>query len=320
MMNEVWDDDFIKILYEKYPKRSQLIRTLMGLLELEREAIYRRLRKDVAFSIHEIVKIASAWNISLDKIVGINLGKIPFLMQRMNYIDPSEQELKTLRQIIQKIKYMKNFPEAEYMFVLNKLPRQLLAGYKYLNQFYLFKWNYQYGENKEVIPFSQIVVSEEKVKLDAEYYNAVKQVPTSNFIWDRQLFDYLVDDVRYFCSIQLINNEEKQLIKNDLYNLLDYMLEVAGKGYYPETKQKVYMYVSQLNVDTNYSYIYTPEFNTCFIHAFEKHELHTYNPEMVDNFRTWMQSKKRTATQISEVDERSRVAFFAQQRQYIDEL
>jgi hypothetical protein len=296
------------------------MRTLMGLLELEREAIYRRLRKDVAFSIHEIVKIASAWNISLDKVVGINSGKIPFLMQRINYIDPSEQELKTLRQIIQKIKNMKNFPEAEYMFVLNKLPRQLLAGYKYLNQFYLFKWNYQYGENKEVIPFSQIMVSEEKVKLDAEYYNAVKQVPTSNFIWDRQLFDYLVDDVRYFCSIQLINNEEKQLIKNDLYNLLDYMLEVAGKGYYPETKQKVYMYVSQLNVDTNYSYIYTSEFHTCFIHAFEKHELHTYNSDMVENFRTWMQAKKRTSTQISEVDERSRVAFFAQQRQYVDEL
>ena len=319
-MNEDWEDDFIQRLYLKYPKRPHLIRALMELLELEREAVYRRLRKDVTFTIHEIVTIASAWNISLDKIAGINSGKIPFLMQRMNYIDPSKEEVKILQQIIQKIRHMKNFPEAEYMFICNKLPRQLLAGYKYLNQFYLFKWNYQYGESTEVLPFAQTIISEEKARLDADYYQAVKQAPTSNFIWDRQIFDYLINDIRYFHSIQLINNEEKELIKNELYRLLDYMLDIANKGYYPETKQKVNMYISQLNVDTNYSYIYTSEFHTCFIHAFEKHELHTYNSDMVENFRTWMQAKKRTSTQISEVDERSRVAFFAQQRQYVDGL
>ena len=320
MINEFWEDDFIETLYEKYPKRSNLIRVLMDLLELEREAVYRRLRKDVAFSIQEMMTISSAWNISLDKIAGINSGKIPFLMQRINYADPSKEEMKILKQIVQKIKWMKDFPESEYMFICNKLPRQLHAGYKYIHQFYLFKWDYQYGENKKVTPFAQTNISEEKVQLDVEYYQAVKQVPTSNFILDRQLFDYLVNDIRYFYSIKLISDQEKELIKNDLYNILDYLIEVANMGYYPETKQKVNMYVSQLNVDTNYSYIYTSEFHTCFIHAFEKHELHTYNSDMVENFRTWMQAKKRTATQISEVDERSRVTFFAQQRRYVDGL
>ena len=320
MENEIWYDHFIQRLYEKYPKKSQLTQALMELLFIEREATYRRLSKTVAFSIHEIVKIASTWNISIDEITGIHSGKISFQMQPMNYLDPSEDELKFLQEIIQGINYLKHFPDAEFMDICNKLPRQLLAGFESLNQFYLFKWRYQYGNDKEVLPFSQAIISEEKRQLTANYYQAVKQVPNSNFIWDRMIFNYLINDIRYFCSIYLISGEEKELIKKDLYAILDYLLEVANKGCYPETQNKVNIYISQLNVDTNYSYVFTPDANICFVHVFEKFEIHTFNPEMVTNFKTWMQLKKRTSVQISEVDEKSRVEFFAQQRQLVDGL
>lgn len=320
MNNKLWYDCFIQALYEKYPKRSRLILALKDLLFIEREAVYRRLRKDVLFSIDEIVKIASEWHISLDKITGINSGKVPFLMQPINYINPSEEELKFLRQIIDSLNYFKNFPETEFMDICNKLPRQLLAGYKYLNQFYLFKWNYQYGEKKNVTPYSQTIVSEEKAKLDVDYYQAIKQVPNSNFILDRMIFDYLINDILYFHSIRLVSDKDKEFIKNDLYDLLDYMLEVADKGYYPETKSKVNLYISQINVDTNYSYTFTPSANICFVHAFGKYEIYTFEPEMVGNFKTWMQLKKRTSIPISEVDERSRIDFFTKQMQLVDKL
>jgi hypothetical protein len=241
-------------------------------------------------------------------------------MQPMNYTEPSEQELDFLQQIIQTLHYFKDFPETEFMDICNKLPRQLLAGYQYLNQFHLFKCNYQYGKEKEVIPFSQTIVSEKKTALDMEYYQAIKQVPNSNFIWDSMIFDHLVNDILYFHSIQLITDEDKELIKNDLLDLLAYMLNVANKGYYPESHHKVNLYISQLNIDTNYSYTFTPEANVCFIHAFEKYELYTFHSEMVANFRTWMQLKKRTSIQISEVDERSRVLFFSKQRQLVSKL
>ena len=320
MINNAWDDHFIAALYEKYPKRSLLIQVLSDLLCLEREAVYRRLRKDVSFSIHEIVKISSEWNISLDKISGIHSGQILFMMQPMNYISPSEDELKYLRQIIDAINHFKDFPKTEFMNVCNKLPRQLLANYPYLNQFYLFKCNYQYGEDSKVIPFSQIITSQAKMELDIDYSNAIKHVPCSNFIWDRMIFNFLANSVLYFHSIHLITDNEKELIKKDLYELLNYMLDVANKGCYPESQCKVNLYISQLNIDTNYSYTYTPEANICFIHAFEKSEFYTYNQQMVEKFRNWMQLKKRTSIQISEVDERSRIDFFSKQLQLIDEL
>ena len=320
MAEKTWYDYFIDNLCEKYPKKTQLVYELMNLLHLERETVYRRLRKDVLFSMHEVVKIASAWGVSLDELIGINTGHISFQMRQMNYLDPSEEELKFLRYVIQSIGYLKNFSDTEFMDISNKLPRQLVAGFEHLNQYYLFKWMYQYNTEKEIIPYSETFISDEKIHLTKDYYEAIKLVPNSNFIWDRRLFDYLVTDIQYFHSIQLITDEEKELIKKDLYALMDYMLDVANGGCYPETQNKVNLYISQLNVDTNYSYTFTPEANVCYIHVFEKYEIYTFNPEMTANFRMWMQLKKRTSVQISEVDERRRIEFFAKQRQLIDGL
>jgi len=320
IVNEVWYDNFMQTLYEKYPKRSQLLRALMDILHQERETVYRRLRRDNTFSIHEIATIASTWNISLDKMIGINTGEVSFQMRKMNYIDPSEKESLFLQKVIQGINYMGNFPEAELMDICNKLPRQLIAGFDFLNQYYLFKWMYQYGNENEVIPFSQTIVSNKKSQLTADYYKAIKLVPTSNFILDRFIFEYLINDILYFHSIYLITDDEKALIKKDLNALLDYMFEVAYKGCYPETQNKVNLYISQISIDTNYSYVFAPDANICFIHVFEKFEIYTFNQEMVKNFINWMQLKKRTSVQISEVDEKSRIEFFTRQRQLLNKL
>jgi len=105
-----------------------------------------------------------------------------------------------------------------------------------------------------------------------------------------------------------------------LYDLLDYVSEVAGAGCYPETQNKVRIYISQLNVDTNYSYTFTPIVNICYIHVFDKYEIHTYDTDMVNDFIKWMQLKKRTSIYISGIDEKSRIELFNKQRQIIDTL
>ena len=321
MGNEVWYGRFMKIILARYPKKHQLAEALMDLLQIEHEAAYRRIRGDVTFSIHEIVKISSAWNISLDEITSISSGKIPFQMQPINYIAPSEQELKFLQNVIKSINYLKDFPDTEFMDICNKLPRQLLAGFSYLSQFYLFKWMYQYvNGTKSPVPFSQIVISEEKCRLTADYYQAIKNVPNTNFIFDRMIFNHLVHEIQYFHSIMMISNKEKEVIKKDLYGLLDYLLEVTINGCYPETQNKVNFYISELNVDTNYSYTFTNLANICFIHVFDKFEIYTYDAETVKNFRTYMQLKKRTSNYISGMDEKSKIEFFNKQRQIIDSL
>ena len=315
-----WYESFLETIANKFPRKQDLVQELIDLLYIEREAVYRRLRQDVFFTAHEIAKISVAWNISLDDILNSHNGCITFQMRKMNYVTPSDEEQLFLRKVINGIIFGRSYPNTEYMDICNKLPRQFLAGYEYLNQFYLFKWLYQYGKEKDMVPLSKVTVSNEQSELTKEYYDAIKTVPNSNFVFDRMLFDYLVSDIQYFYSIQMITAAEKALIKQDLYDLLDYLQKMANKGYYPETKNKVNLYVSHLHVDTNYNYVFTPEASICFVHVFEKFEIYSFNSEMFNNFRAWMQLKKRSSVQISEVDERSRIAYFSDQRKLVDLL
>jgi len=308
------------MVINKYPVRKQLVQILMELLSLEREAVYRRLRGEVPFTIQEVVTLVSAWNISLDEIMGVNVGAISFQMKAMNYLDPSEEEIEYLRQLVQSTNNLKYFPSTEFMYICNELPRALLVGYDELNKFHLFKWAYQHGDMKENISFSNLYISEEKLNITKKYYQAIKQVPNTNFIFDSKIFNYLIKDIRYFCSIYLITEEEKELIKKDMLELLDYLQEVANKGCYPETQNKVNLYISQLKIPTGYSYSFTPEVNTCYIHVFNKFEIYSYHSDMVANFMSWMQIKKRTSIQISEVDVKNRIEFFMTQRQLVESL
>jgi len=315
-----WYDSFLEDLLARYPKKTQLVQELMNLLCIEQEAAYRRLRKDVVFHASEIAKIASEWNISLDKIMNIASGNVYFQMELVDYLNPSNQNEYLFQSIIEDILYTRDFPETEFMETCNKLPRSLFAGYSHLNQFYLFRGFPNTITNEDVVPFSQIIISEKSRRLTENFCQAIKQVPNTNFILDSKLFDNLVRDVQCFHSVRLITDEEKEFIRKDLYALLDYMSEVANIGYYPETKNKVSFYISQLSVDTNYSYIITDKANVCFVRAFDKYEIHTCNSEMMTRFKILMKFRKRVSVQISEADAKSRIEYFERQRQIVESM
>jgi len=309
----------MEILHQKYPKKNQLTEALMDLLCLEREAVYRRLRQNASFHIDEIMKIAKEWNISLNDIIGVQSSQILFKTHLWDYINPSDEELNCMRFLVEESEYTRNFPEVECMEISNRLPRMLTSGFSYLNRFHLFNWMYQYTDEKN-LPFSEVAFHEEVARLSSEYYIVSKNLGNVSFIWDNNIFNYLISNICYYRSIYLITDEEKEFIKKDLHALLDYMLKVADKGCWLETGNKVNLYVSHINIDTNYSYYYSNNIKFCCVHAFAKNEIHTADPVMVENFRNWMQSKKRACIQISEADEKSRIEFFMKQRQLIDTL
>ena len=291
----------------------------MDLLSIEKESVYRRLRKNIIFPVHEVAKIASAWNISLDDIIEIDADQISFRARIWNYVNPSKGDLESMQKTIQRVDALKNIPDLEYLEVCNKMPRSLTSGFLYLRRFQMLRWMYQ-AANDEVLPFSKINLPPMVSKLSSDYYMYIKNLANTSYIWDFMLFNSVVGCIRYFNSIYLITDEEKELIKNDLQTLIDYMSEVASKGCWPETGNKVNLYISHINIDTNYSYFYSNEMKACIVHAFVKSELISYCPEMVEDFRAWMQLKKKSSVLISGADEKSRIEFFMKQRELIDTL
>ena len=316
-----WYDSFLEALYKKYPQKPQLTEALMDLLSIEREAVYRRLRNDVVFPSGEIIKIASSWGISLDEILGNHSPYIQtFKVMMHQYINPSPQELETMQQMVDFLEDFNTTANAEYIEVSNMLSRSLITGFPHLARYYIFKWAYQYSSGENALPFSQVAHLEKIRQLGANYYRKFKNIPVVNYIWDYMIFEYLVNDIKYFTSIYLITEEEKQLIKNDIYALLDYMSEVSSKGCFPETGNTINLYISHINIHTNYSCYYSDTVKVSRVRAFVKHEMTSVSEELADYFRHWANLKKKSSTKISGVDEKSRIEFFMKQRQLIDSL
>jgi len=322
MKDLIWYDVFLANMHDKYPKKTQLVDELVKLLCIEKEAVYRRLRKDVHFLAHEIVTIASTWNISLDAIFGVNSGLIPFQLQPINYLEPTKKEMFNFQQKIRALEHFKTAAESEYMEVCNKFPRPLITtpAFKNLHRFKIFNWAFLYNNEEPYMRYSDAVIPA-KVSHEFEIYNKlIKKVSNTNLILDQKVFEYIVNNIQYYHSIMLVTDEEKALIKKELYSFLDYLMKIANYGCYPETQKKVNIFISNLKITTNYSYYYTEQLKSCRIHAFGKFDICSYESKMVNNFKNWMDLKKRSSIQISEVNEKSRIDFFMQQRQIVDSL
>jgi len=320
MKKITWYDVFLENIYEKFPKKAHLVEELMDLLCIEREAVYRRLRKEVPFPAHEVVKIVSTWNISLDEAIGGNTGLVNFKLQPINYINPSKREMINLQKRIRMLEHIKTTPNSEYMEVGNKLPRPLITGFPMLYKLKIFNWAFLYYNDESTKRFSEIQIPE-VLSREFELYNKfIKNVINTYFVLGKNVFEYIVRNVLHFNSILLITEGEKALIKQELYALLDYMLDIANKGCYPDTGKKVCIYISQLHNNSNYSYHFTDQLKSCRVHAFGKFDICSYDVDMVTNFRNWMNLKKRAAIQISEVNEKSRIEYFMKQRQLVDSL
>jgi hypothetical protein len=308
------------LLQKKIPKKSQLVDELCVLLNIERPAVYRRMRFEVPFTANEVALMAATWNISLDDMIGIYSGKIAFQMMPVNYLQPTSQDLENLNDRVKALENLKISPNSEYMVVCNNLSRSLASGFDSLYKFNIFKWNYEFSNDTNKVPFAKMVIPKEVHTIIKQFYSNMKEAATTNMVFDAMLFENFVREVLFFHSIMMLTDKDKAMIKNDLLNLMNYLQEVANNGCFPETNKKVYLYISTLNVNTNYSYVITDEYKICRIHAFDKFDIVSHNAEMVDTFKTWMLMKKRTSILISEVDEKNRVAFFVKLRQLIDSL
>jgi len=241
----------------------------------------------------------------------------------MDYLAPSDADMEFVQKRVQKLEQLRDYSDSQYMVVCNNLSRSLSAGFPNLYKFNIFKWTYEYCNrcNKDSnMTFSEVIIPQILLKEVDTYCQSIKYVANTTFVLDSMLFDFFVREIQFFHSIFLITDEDKEQLKKELHALLDYLLEIANTGCFPETKTKVQVYISMLNINTNYSYFYDGETEVCRIHAFNMYDNTTYNSGMVEDFKAWMQKKKKTSILISEAGEKNRIEFFMKQRQLIDTL
>ncbi|MCC8089456.1 MAG: hypothetical protein LIO79_09395 [Rikenellaceae bacterium] len=316
MKREILYKNFLDTLYERYPQRSQLASILTDMLCLEKEAVYRRLRKEVPFTFHEVAVISQQMKISMNNVISSS-KEISMHMKFADFVSPTEVDILLFQKLIDIFKESVGKDYVEYGVATNILPHSIFFFLDGMTRYFIFKWKYQYCEGKAK-KFSEIILSDEMEKIKEEYAECMTKMKRAFYIFDNNIFKFIIDDLKYFLSIKLITQNEVDELKRELHMLLDRMDDIAAKGYYRYPENKVFFYISQMNFNSSYTYLDSPLYQLSITQAFTMNGFASLDHDALAKHKSMIHSLRKSSVLISESGEWERVSFIEKQREIID--
>lgn len=309
----------IEAVKQKLPVQDSLAKTLMDILYIGKEAVYRRLRGEVPFTLSEASIISRKIGISLDRVVGTSFNNhAVFDINGVNPAHPFDTYYAMIDRYAGIFQCIKDDPSSEMGTASNIIPQALYLKHDVLSKFRLYKWMHQ-NENTEYKHFSEWEVPRKIIDKQKEFTDLTQRVCSTDYIWDSLIFQHLVNDVRYFADVNLISDEDKKEIKEDFFHLADDLEELAVKGK-SETDHELRIYISNINFEATYSYVETQSLQWSMIRVYAVNSITTQDHDMFCNLKEWIQSLKKFSTLISESGELQRILFFKKQREIIGTL
>ena len=312
--------NFIETLQDRIPERGKLAEMLAELLDIEKEAVYRRLRGSVPLSFQEVYTIALHFGFSLDSIAE-NISPLARQMTvlTVEFMDPQEKNYKKIEDFIVSIQLLKEDPDSESGAIGSIIPSSLCVAYEQIYKFYIFKWPHQFGNPQKIKTFADTHVNEHLKFLNREFVESVQNSPKSVYIFDRQFIEYFINDVRFFFDIRQITNEDILLLKKDLHLLINDLERYSNNGCF-DTGKKVEIFLANIHIDANYNYIDATEYKLTMMRSFAFSDSYSNDEVVFQHMKNWLNFLKRTSTLISEGSAAERITFFERQRKLVDSM
>lgn len=313
-------NELIAVMKERVPQGQNLASVLADILFMGKEAVYRRLRGEVSFSIEEIATISSKLGISIDQVVGSHhSNKVTFDLNLLHSPNAIENYYEILNRYQQIFDYVKEDSSTEIYTASNLLPFTLYSSYEYLSKFRLCRWLYQHGQIKTPHSLSDMRVEKRIEQAHKRLSESVKQCPKTFFIWDTNIFHSFVNEIKYFASLNLITPEDVRHLKEELHQLLSLIEHLSSKGEFSNGR-KVYFYLSNINFEATYSYIEKANYRISLLRVYSINSMDPQSPHICQMQRDWILSLKRHSTLISESGEAQRIVFMQKQHEVIEAL
>lgn len=322
MDKEKLNANVLRAIKQKVPDKTQLVRLLSDSLCIEKEAVYRRIRGDVVFTFSEIATLANELGLSLDSIVSSTFtGKSkPFHLKLVNYMNPTDMDYAMMYQYYDIIKESGKDPNSELMDCTNILPPELFLGFKTIEKIYLFKSMYNSGMTNAIQNLNEVKLPPKVREFMRNATMATKEIKNTYYIFDPLVFQYLVNDIVYFKSINLIHAQDVEILINELLKLILRLEEMAVAGQHESTGNNLRMYIASVNFDTSIWYLDIHNLHISLIKSFVFNHFISLEEESFLIIKQRISGLLRSATQISVSGERERINFFQRQREIVKSL
>ncbi|GEM_PF-591672 len=323
MSDKKINEAFVEVLLSRIPKKNQLVDYIADALSIEKETAYRRLRNVTMFTFSEIAILARKLNFSVDEII-INAEKqvpISNMMLHSYFSEKGEATDEWKDQSYEHIVGLIQESDSEFGMALKNIPLPLLSPYVALSKFYKFKYEQHANNPSRAILFKEIKLQDTKENNFDNTNIIFQQISHTIYIWDRKIIPTIIDDINFFKSLGLMDNDDVLSLKNELIALMNELEETTAKGYFEATENKIDFYISDEDIDSTYVYFSSEKICLSAVISHLYYSIISHNNQSkCKEVKDWIASMKYNSTLISGTGGKERIQFFNKQREIISTL
>ena len=320
-VNTEFNQKLIETITECIPTKPGQIDLLMEITFMSKEAAYRRLRGDVPFTFSEACLLANKLNLSLDEIAlsGNSKRGKPSFELRIHPNDLLSNNFQKLYEHVDSYDRLFN-TTTDIMTTWNMIPYSIFLPYENLSNIYIFRWIYQTQNKNESIKFSEVVIPEYERNKARELGKRTFIKADYTYIFDRSIFSSFINELKYFRGLNLISETDLVILKKEFYELINDLEVSAAKGK-NKAGNTLWLYLSNIDFDHNYTYIEGPGFQQAYMdNIYLTDSIVSYDPDVCNMHKKWIESLRKYSTLISVSGEKERKQFFDEQRRLLEEL
>lgn len=312
-------DNLVRVLKERVPTRNAAT-ILADVLCLTVEAVYRRLRGQVPFTLDEAVKVCKTFNISLDSFTGIKSGNdYTFNLDTYPSAEPLKDYCDMLTRISDSMIPLKKDPSTKLYKTHTMLPQEYLYNYEMLSKVYAYILYYQlHSYQPDVKNMSEVIFPEDMHIIQKKSINSVQDFDCIQIL-DRNIVVNYIHIVRYFFDLGMISQAEIVEIKKELYQVVADIEKCADTGLSRRGKA-MNIYLSNVSFDCSYTCVESDMYSVSSLAIYCVDFLSCEDQRVFAVHKSWIMSLLKFSVLISVVDELTRKNFFAQQRHFIDTM
>ena len=308
---------FIDIITKHIPQDQKLVDFISKILYIGKEASYRRIRCEVEFSLSEVATIAKALNINLTSLIIEEGGdRITSNLRLFNEGTATNIYQKKIKA---DLNFLEGFDQktSPLFFRIDKsIPDIILFDYPYLTKLKLLKLQFN-ADKIQPLPLNQIELSDSLIKEQNKYWENVKHFKLT-FILEPNLLTSIINDITFFHELSLISDKEKELLKEELYSVLDVIDKSASTGLYKA--KEILFYVSHITIDISYSVITSKNLDVSIIDLNYPNSLLSFDKKMSDAQMKRLFNIKKSSSLISQSGALYKNIFFNKQRAKLNYL
>ena len=308
---------FVDMIAKYVPEDMKMVDFISNLLFIGKEASYRRLRCEVEFSLSEVATIAKKLNINLTSLIIEEGGdKTTFNLRLFN--DGGAANIYQ-NKIKADLNFLEGFQEkASPIFyrIGKSIPDIILFEYPNLTRLQLLKLQFN-ADSIQPSPFHEIEITDSIIKYQNEYWKKLQYFKLV-FILEPNLLTSIINDISFFHELALISDKEKQMLKEELYDILDILNQSASTGQYK--KKDISFYVSHITIDISYSLVTSKTLEVTMIDLNYPNSLLSFDKEISQAQMKRLFNIKKSSALITQSGELYKKSFLNKQKEKLNHL